>query len=121
MYRQQPIRKVSATARVRSKSAETRKCGIGRANLEHETCDSFVRRIQNCDQKLHRPPAAVDSVVLTLPLIPRILLVCRPLTGADRLRTLSPCRPEASAEGRKDLMGSFVPAAGSVQRQWHVI
>jgi large subunit ribosomal protein L13 len=70
-----------------------------------------------------------------------ILLVCRPLNEADRLR--SPRRPpflklwrsaEAKAGGiiraggihrskaeRVLSMGSFVPTAGSVERQWHVI
>src|SRR3954470_9974220 len=37
-------------------------------------------------------------------LIAGILLVCRPLKGNER-----------------DPMGSFVPTAGSVERQWHVI
>src|SRR5829696_6372659 len=48
--------------------------------------------------------AKYDSVILTISLIAGILLVCRPLKDTER----GPMR-------------SFVPTAGSVERQWHVI
>src|SRR5262249_22691626 len=52
-----------------------------------------------------RTCAPSDSfVILTISLIAGILLVCRPLKGTER-----------------DSMRSFVPTAGSVERQWHVI
>ncbi len=51
-----------------------------------------------------------------------ILLVCRPLNEAD-CRAASALRRVGLAieKGRKELMGSFVPTAGTIVRQWHVI
>src|SRR5438067_9587566 len=57
----------------------------------------MARRSQSCRTKY-------GSVILTISLIAGILLVCRRLKGTER-----------------DSMRSFVPTAGSVERQWHVI
>ena len=56
---------------------------------------------------------------LTTPAIAGILLVCRPLNETDRgaARAAGPVRVKAE----RDLMGSFVPTAGRVERQWHLI
>src|SRR4051812_15272163 len=59
---------------------------------------------------------------LTTTLIVGILLVCRPSNEADSLRIASVTPPEPRRRPPKGIsMGSFVPTAGSVQRQWHVI
>ena len=49
-----------------------------------------------------------------------ILLVCRPLNEADCLCSSAP-QVGRRRKAERELMGSFVPTAGTIDRQWHVI